>query len=73
MIGAYLISYMRAKGEALGIKMIGIGIGERAERILIIFVFSFINLELGLYVLLIVVYITVFTRFYYISKNLTKT
>ena len=73
MVGAYLISYMRAKGEALGIKMIGIGIGERAERILIIFVFSFINLELGLYVLLIVVYITVLTRFYYISKNLTKT
>lgn len=73
MMGTYLISYMRAKGEALGIKVMGIGIGERAERILIIIVFSFINLELGLYVLLIVVYITVFTRFYYISKKLNKT
>lgn len=70
MIGAYLISYMRAKGEALGVKVMGMGIGERAERILIIFVFSFINLDIGLYVLLIVVYITVFTRFYYISKDL---
>ena len=74
MVGAYLISYMRAKGEALGVKVMGMGIGERAERILIIFVFSFINLEIGLYVLLVVVYITVFTRFYYISKELkTKT
>lgn len=70
MIGAYLISYMRAKGEALGVKVMGMGIGERAERILIIFVFSFINLDIGLYVLLIVIYITVFTRFYYISKDL---
>jgi len=74
MIGAYLISYMRAKGESLGVKVMGMGIGERAERIMIIFLFSFINLEVGLYILLIVVYITVFTRFYYISKELkTKT
>jgi len=70
MVGAYLISYMRAKGESLGVKVMGMGIGERAERILIIFIFSFINLEIGLYVLLVVVYITVFTRFYYISKEL---
>lgn len=70
LIGAYLVSYMRAKGEALGVKVMGIGIGERAERILIIFMFSFINLEIGLYLLLVVVYITVFTRFYYISKEL---
>ncbi len=70
MIGAYLISYMRAKGEALGVKVMGVGIGESAERIIIILIFSFINLEIGLYVLLVVVYITVISRFYHITKEL---
>lgn len=70
MIGAYLVSYMRAKGEALGVKVMGVGIGERAERIIIILIFSFIDLQLGLYVLLIVVYITAITRFYHIVKSL---
>lgn len=31
-----LVSYTRAKGDALGIKLSGVGIGERSERLLIL-------------------------------------
>ncbi|MGC8631097.1 MAG: CDP-alcohol phosphatidyltransferase family protein [Thermoprotei archaeon] len=36
MLGSFLVSYSRAKAESMGVKMEGIGIGERAERLLII-------------------------------------
>ena len=35
-----LVSYTRAKGDALGVKLAGVGIGERSERLLILAVSS---------------------------------
>jgi archaetidylinositol phosphate synthase len=35
-----LVSYTRAKGEALGVKLGGVGIGERSERLLVLAVSS---------------------------------
>lgn len=35
MVGALLVSYSRAKGESLGVRMEGVGIAERGERILV--------------------------------------
>jgi len=35
-----LVSYTRARGEALGVKLSGVGIGERSERLLILALFS---------------------------------
>ena len=35
-----LVSYTRAKGDALGVKLSGVGIGERSERLLILAVAS---------------------------------
>ena len=35
-----LVSYARAKGDALGVNLSGIGIGERSERMLILALFS---------------------------------
>jgi len=35
-----LVSYTRAKGDALGIRLSGVGIGERSERLLILAVAS---------------------------------
>src|SRR3989442_11833124 len=39
-----LVSYTRARGEALGIKLSGVGIGERSERLLILAVLSIVGL-----------------------------
>ncbi|HDI31341.1 MAG TPA: CDP-alcohol phosphatidyltransferase family protein, partial [Thermofilum sp.] len=36
LIGSYMVSYSRARAEGLGIKMAGVGLGERAERGIII-------------------------------------
>jgi archaetidylinositol phosphate synthase len=40
-----LVSYTRAKAEAVGIELRGIGIGERAERLLLIGILGLIPLE----------------------------
>lgn len=39
-----LVSYTRAKGDALGVSLSGVGIGERSERLLIIAVASILGL-----------------------------
>lgn len=40
-----LVSYTRARAESLGVELKGIGIGERAERLLIIALVGFIPIE----------------------------
>ena len=37
---SFLVSYTRAKGDALGIRLSGVGIGERSERLLILAIAS---------------------------------
>jgi len=39
---SFLVSYTRARGESIGINLQGIGIGERAERLLVLALFSII-------------------------------
>ena len=76
LVGAYLISYARAKGESLGIKMESIGIAERAERLILILViillFKWAPLAslITFYILLALTYITVIQRVYHIRKAL---
>lgn len=41
-----LVSYTRARAESLGVELKGIGIGERAERILILAIIGMIPLDL---------------------------
>lgn len=38
-----LVSYTRAKGDALGVKLSGVGIGERSERLLVLAVASLVG------------------------------
>lgn len=47
-----LVSYTRAKGDALGVKLAGVGIGERSERLLVVAASSFVG-YLGWGVLLV--------------------
>ncbi len=44
LTGSLMVSYARARAEAAGVKMESVGIAERAERIVIITIASFLNL-----------------------------
>jgi len=47
-----LVSYTRAKGDALGVNLAGVGVGERSERLVVLIVTSLLSI-VGLGVLLI--------------------
>jgi archaetidylinositol phosphate synthase len=49
-----LVSYARAKGDALGVSLAGIGVGERSERLVVLIVTSLLGI-VGIGVLIIVV------------------
>lgn len=67
-----LISYTRARGEALGIKMQGVGLMERAERLLILvlaiilWVYIKFNLDILISILILLNITTFIQRIYYI-------
>ncbi|MDA4119898.1 MAG: CDP-alcohol phosphatidyltransferase family protein [Thaumarchaeota archaeon] len=66
-----LVSYTRAKGDALGISLSGVGIGERSERLIIIAVASIIGLlGWGVIIVLIVAAFTFLERIYRALKAL---
>ncbi len=66
-----LVSYLRAKGESLGVPVSGLGVGERAERLIVLIAFSFFGIvSLGLYLVLILASITVIQRFYKILRTI---
>jgi archaetidylinositol phosphate synthase len=44
LAASLLVSYARAKGDALGVSLSGVGIGERSERLLIVAVSSILGL-----------------------------
>ncbi|MGI0074050.1 MAG: CDP-alcohol phosphatidyltransferase family protein [Nitrosotalea sp.] len=52
-----LVSYTRARAESLGIQLQGIGIGERAERLLVIAIIGMAGAEFLNYAVVIVVII----------------
>ena len=60
-----LVSYTRAKGDALGVTLSGVGIGERSERLLILSVLSIIGLAYwGVLLVLVVALFTFVERTY---------
>ncbi|MDG6985981.1 MAG: CDP-alcohol phosphatidyltransferase family protein [Nitrososphaerota archaeon] len=63
-----LVSYTRAKGDALGVKLAGVGIGERSERLLILAISSLVGL-VGWGVLLVVLV----AGFTFVERSYTAT
>ena len=58
-----MVSYTRAKADIAGIKMQGIGIGERAERLLVIAIIGMIGfMEIAIIVVIIIAAITLAQR-----------
>ena len=65
-----LVSYMRAKADSMNIKLQGVGIGERAERLLVIAIIGIIGfMEIAVIIVIIIAAITLIQRITAISKN----
>jgi len=68
-----LVSYTRSKAESLGVKLQGIGIGERAERLLVIAVIGIIGfMEYAVIIVIIIAAITLIQRIIVTVKELKK-
>ena len=58
-----LVSYARAKSDSLNIKLQGVGIGERAERLLVIAIIGIIGfMEIAVLIVVIIAAITLIQR-----------
>jgi archaetidylinositol phosphate synthase len=74
LFGSLMVSYARARAEAAGVKMESIGLAERAERIVILALTSFLSLiwldalNLGVLLLAVLTNLTVIQRAIYFHK-----
>ena len=65
-----LVSYTRARAESVGIKLQGIGIGERAERLLVIAIIGMISfMEYAVIIVVIIAAITFVQRVIITAKR----
>jgi len=71
---SFMVSYVRARAESLQIDLKGIGIGERAERMIILAIASFIpisySIQIGIILIIIISVITLTQRVLYVTKRL---
>ena len=71
--GSLMVSYVRAKSEAMNIHVAGLGVGERAERIIVLALFSIGGeIQLGMMILTILTIVTVIQRITYVILTLKK-
>jgi len=68
-----LVSYTRSRAESLGVKLQGIGIGERAERLLVIAIVGIIGfMEYAVIIVIIIASITFIQRIIVTAKVLRE-
>ena len=68
-----LVSYTRSRAESLGVKLQGIGIGERAERLLVIAIVGIIGfMEYAVIIVIIIAAITFIQRIIVTAKALRE-
>jgi archaetidylinositol phosphate synthase len=69
-----LVSYLRARSESLGIELKGVGIGERAERLLILSICGLIpisdSIQWGVIIIILISSFSFVQRFRYILKRI---
>jgi archaetidylinositol phosphate synthase len=69
-----LVSYLRARAESLGIELKGVGIGERAERLLILSICGFIpisgSIQWGIIIIIILSSFSFIQRFWSVLKRI---
>ncbi len=68
-----LVSYTRSRAESLGVKLQGIGIGERAERLLIIAIIGMVGfMQYAVVIVIIIAAITFIQRIIVTAKNMPE-
>jgi len=68
-----LVSYARAKSDLINIKLQGIGIGERAERLLVIAIIGIIGfMDYAVIIVIIIAGITLIQRMIFTTKNIEE-
>ena len=68
-----LVSYARAKSDLINIKLQGIGIGERAERLLVIAIIGSIGfMDYAVIIVIIIAGITLIQRMIFTTKNIKE-
>jgi archaetidylinositol phosphate synthase len=69
-----LVSYLRARAESMGIELKGVGIGERAERLLILSICGFIpisgSIQWGIIIIIILSSFSFIQRFWFVLKRI---
>ncbi len=71
LIGAYLVSYERCRAELAGSGRFAVGIAERAERLIILIVFALVGrVDLGVYIVAVLAWLTMFQRLYEAKRRL---
>ena len=68
-----LVSYARAKSDTINVKLQGVGIGERAERLLaiaIVGIFGF--MEIGVIIVVVIAGVTLIQRMIITAKNIQE-
>jgi len=68
-----LVSYTRAKGDALGVDLAGIGVGERSERFVVLIVTSLLGIvALGVLIVVVLALATFVERTIRVSRALGR-
>jgi len=68
-----LVSYARARAESLGIELKGVGVGERAERLLVIAAFSIAGFtDYGIIIVAIIAGITFIQRIVSVLSHINR-
>jgi archaetidylinositol phosphate synthase len=68
-----LVSYARAKSDIINVKLQGIGIGERAERLLVIAIIGIIGfMDYAVIIVIIIAGITLIQRMIVTTKNIKE-
>jgi archaetidylinositol phosphate synthase len=69
-----LVSYLRARAESLGMELKGIGVGERAERLLILAICGLIpisgSIQWGIIIIILISAFSFIQRFMYVLKRI---
>jgi len=68
-----LVSYTRAKGDALGVNLAGVGVGERSERLVVLIVTSLLSIVgLGVLLILLLALVTFVQRTVKVNRALGR-
>ena len=68
-----LVSYARAKSDAINVKLQGVGIGERAERLLVVAIIGMMGfMEYAMMIVIIIAAVTLVQRMVVTGRNIQE-